>query len=337
MAQHGHLTSKEKKEIRVKRRALRKDLKRRGIRSKAEFEVIAQQLGLVYGNSHKFLLPFWRFLDKYGLWALAALLLAILLALAIIYGISALNKAKEDYTIALSGNLQKIGLELSETEDFKNPKVRLNATPVTEVNAMSVQSLPEGLDDAEGAHNGKNYLAYTFWIRNSGEVDLAYDWQVQMLEESTNVGDAIWMMIFDDGKNVIYARAPKGAAAEKLLGYTQSPQQSTAMYPEAQYYEKNGKKGVRTTPFLEDRIVTNGTEYDFEVGEKHKYTVVMWVEGDDPECTNDNFGGVLRFAFKFAVHVDEDSEDIFDDFIFEEGEYIKNNDPQGNNLNPDQG
>ena len=33
---------------------------------------------------------------------------------------------------------------------------------------------------------------------------------------------------------------------------------------------------------------------NFKVGDIDKYTVVIWVEGDDPECKNDLIGGEIK-------------------------------------------
>ena len=33
---------------------------------------------------------------------------------------------------------------------------------------------------------------------------------------------------------------------------------------------------------------------DFKVGDIDKYTIVIWVEGDDPECKNNLIGGEIK-------------------------------------------
>lgn len=334
MAQHGHLTRQEKKIIRQKRRALRKDLKKRGIRSRKEFEIMAQQMGLVYGSDKWLVGPFWRFLELLGEHWLAILLGLLAAILALIYGYSALNHRKEDFTIAVSGDLQRIGFDLSETEDFKDPKVRLTSDMLKKANAISASSLPDNLDKKEGSHNGENYMAYTFWIRNRGEETVGYDWHLVLNEVTKNVDDALWIMIYDEGKQTIYAKAPKGAKAEKLSGYAEYPLYKQAAHPKKQYYtNEKGEKGIATTPYVADREAAAGTVTTFKPGEKHKYTVVMWMEGDDPDCINKTMGGKAVFAFKFAVTGDE--KGIFDDIINKEDDYIKDTgQTQQNSKNP---
>lgn len=319
---HGHLTRQEKKIIRQKRRALRKDLKKRGIRSKKEFETMAQQMGLVYGVREGLLGPLWWFLDLLGDYWLAVLLALLAALFVTVYGYSVLEHKKEDFTIALSGDLQRVGFDLSETEDFKDPKVRLTSDVLKETNCVSIAELPTDLDNYEGNHNGVNYMAYTFWIRNHGEETVNYDWHVVLNEVTNNVDQAMWIMIYDEGKQTIYAKAPEGADAEKLAGYADYPFYDQAANPQTQYYTSgSGAKGIATTPYVSDREVSKGTVKKFKPGEKHKYTIVMWMEGDDPDCNNSTLGGKALYAFKFAVSGDE--KGVFDDIVNTEEDYIK--------------
>lgn len=319
---HGRLSAKEKKEIRQKRRALRKDLKKRGIKSRREFETIAQQMGLVYGNRRGLMGFFWWLSDLFGGKLLAVLLGFLVALMVLMYGYAVMTNKKEDYTIALSGDLNRIGLDLSETADFKDPQVRLKSTVMQEANAMSVSALPTDLDNYEGSHNGNYYMAYTFWIRNNGEETVDYDWHLVLNEVTNNVDQTLWVMIYDEGKQTIYAKAPEGAAAEKLSGYSEWPLYDQAASPDTQYYTSgSGQKGIATTPYTADREVATGTVKDFKPKDTHKYTVVMWIEGDDPECTNDTLGGKALYAFKFAVA--GDTEGVFDDIVNNDDDYIK--------------
>ena len=341
MAQHGHLTRKEKKEIRKKRRELRKDLKKRGIKSRAEFEVIAQQMGLVYGGSSGGLLGFfWRianFLRMTGaLWALLGLL--GVLALVGIY--ARMANAKGDFTISLSGDLTKKGFVLSETEDFANPQVRLKATPLQEVGAESIKNIPEDLDNGAGSHNLDDVMAYTFWIKNAGDEILTYNWDIVLNDVKNNVDSATWIMLYRekdtnddrqehdpadenetyDGNDrntsdrvmTIYAKPLEDGTDEHLSGYSSALFQNVAA-DSSQNYQKSGKYGIRTTPYLSDREVAKGTEDQFWPGEIHKYTLVMWVEGDDPDCTNELLGGKVSYAMKFGI--EEENNGIFDDLM----------------------
>ena len=56
--------------------------------------------------------------------------------------------------------------------------------------------------------------------------------------------------------------------------------------------------------------MAQGVVIDTVPGETHKYTVVIWLEGNDPECTNEIFGGFAKYSMNFRMVEDEDKEGI---------------------------
>jgi len=46
------------------------------------------------------------------------------------------------------------------------------------------------------------------------------------------------------------------------------------------------------------RIVEVGERPGLEPGEVDKFTVVIWLEGEDPECMNDILGGTIEMMMK---------------------------------------
>ncbi len=324
MAQEGKLSRKEKKEIRIKRRALRKDLRKRGIKSREEFEIIARQLGLVYGDDDKWLIiPWWirlgGILGALGLKGLLGALLFLLGGMTLLFTYAALSNQKGNFTISVSGNLLSVGFDLSDTEDFANPQVRLASTILEEVNAISIQDLPDDLDMYEGSHNMDNVVAYTYWVRNAGEVEVDYKWYMVLNAVTRGLDDAVWIMIYDEGYQTIYSKPIEATGEpEHLSGYDIPPLYNQAANPEQQYYQtEEGKWGIMTTPYAQERVVATGLVENFQPDERHKYTVVIWVEGDDPECTNEILGAHAGFVMKYAL-ASEDEESVFEDLAFED-------------------
>ena len=52
---------------------------------------------------------------------------------------------------------------------------------------------------------------------------------------------------------------------------------------------------------MEDDVVFEDIRSDFMVGEIDRYTVVIWLEGEDPECVNAIMGGEAKFSMQFEV------------------------------------
>ena len=48
---------------------------------------------------------------------------------------------------------------------------------------------------------------------------------------------------------------------------------------------------------------------NFKVGDIDKYTIVIWVEGDDPECTDDLIGGEIKMHMTLTEeHIAQDEQ-----------------------------
>ncbi|MBQ7873788.1 MAG: hypothetical protein IJ306_01305 [Oscillospiraceae bacterium] len=159
------------------------------------------------------------------------------------------------------------------------------------------------------------------------------------------VSDAIWVMVFEDNEMLFYAKPGEDGKIEVLpereydpetgeeikpkLAYEGAPMIDFSKNPESQYeIIQDGEyfDYYRIAPqnYLTDTVVANGmmlgvepfdiskhdptVPYDPENPNGiHKYTVVIWLEGDDPECTNELIGG--KIGLNFRIHLEEDMPD----------------------------
>ena len=97
------------------------------------------------------------------------------LLIVIIYIISVLYTRFGSFTITVDKyDVSRYNLCLSETPDFDKQTSRLNARAAEEITNTSVHDLPADLDSINGKHNGENYLAYTFYLKNVGENTVTY-------------------------------------------------------------------------------------------------------------------------------------------------------------------
>ena len=142
----------------------------------------------------------------------------------------------------------------------------------------SYKWLPKDITEYEGgSHNGDNYLAYTFYVENQGN-DVSDYWnEVKIADVIKNVDDAVRVRIYRDGEYITYAKI--GA---------------------------DGKPEPNTVPFIDDSVIALQHIENFKPGDIHKYTLVLWVEGSDPECTDNILGGEFKVVMDFnSEHVDE--------------------------------
>lgn len=306
----AELSKDEVKAIRQGRKKLRKEMKQRGIKSRREFELTAGTLGLYFDKNNK-LFP-WLFNHWLG-----ALLGSLFAFLAIMFLFSAVQYMRGHYTINMSDEMFKEGFTLSDNEDFLNPTTQLFANPADEVPCISISQIPEDVDEIDGEHNDV-YFAYTYYIRNEGENSVNYTWTLDLNDESLNVSEAVWIVVFEDGEPRIYAKANQRTGKEEALpefgdntkGYTLLPLKELAQ--ESDQFEVVAKQGRRTywrvipDPFLSDIKIAEGTQQNVEPMEVHKYTVVLYLEGDDPDATDELIGGHAGVEMNFRLDSEEE-------------------------------
>jgi hypothetical protein len=149
------------------------------------------------------------------------------------------------------------------------------------------QWLPAELwsEDTEGCHSGEDYLANTFFLRNASDTTVHYNYEVLVLGATNNVDHAIRIMLIRDGTEVVYARAAADGGRERVWAHDDPAQDRLA------------------TNFLNNHggVVAQVFNLTLEPGANTVYTVVIWIEGNDPECTNDILGGQFSVEIRFTL------------------------------------
>jgi len=301
------LTREQVRAIKKGRKILRAEMKERGIKSKEDFQLTAASMGL-YLDTHRGLLWLrWLFAGRGIRWLLAAAAMLLLAVLAL----SMISQIRGHFTINMSDDMFDEGFILSETADFINATTHLFCTPAENVPCISIRSIPEDIDQIDGQHNDV-YFAYTFYIRNEGKSTVDYEWFMQLNSESQNLGSALWVMVFEDGEMLLYARPSSHGGVEALpafddnsrgyldmdiMQYAKDPSQFEVIT------EKVGFNYYRIVPisFESEDVVARGQQQAVAPGDVHKYTVVIWLEGDDPDCTDALIGGHAGMDFNFRL------------------------------------
>ncbi|MBR2590195.1 MAG: hypothetical protein IKE65_04655 [Clostridia bacterium] len=201
-------------------------------------------------------------------------ILTVLLILLILWLISIFVTLYGDLVISTDRGLRENGIMLCEDESFENSAIQLSAPKVEEATNITKDWLPKDLDKTDGSHNGENYLAYTFYLKNGGKNTLDYNGTMELTGTANGMDEAIRVMIIKNGEELVYA---KGTKADR----------------------SKAEKG--TIAWLDDTIIMQTASKDFSPGSVDKYTVVIWIEGNDLECTNDILGGHIRSRILFSV------------------------------------
>lgn len=299
------LSKDEVKAIKAGRKKLRREMKARGIKSKREFELTAGALGLYFDKRRGLLLWF------AGHW-LGALIGGLLTLLAVLFIYSTVTQMRGHFTINMSGGMFREGFSLSDNVEFTNPTTALFATPAIDVPAVSISMIPENIDQIDGEHNDL-YFAYTYYIRNEGESTVGYTWDLKLNSESKGLSKGCWVLIFEDGNLRFYARSNNATGESEALppygddsrGYLEMPIMKLA--PGSDQFEAIRTVGsvtyFRVIPdnFLSSDLVAQGEINGVKPMDVHKYTVVLWLEGDDADTTNELIGGHMGVEMDFRL------------------------------------
>ena len=132
---------------------------------------------------------------------------ALVILSVVIYLISVLYTKTGSFTVSINKfDATQYALTLSDTRDFYTPTAMLNAEISKEITNISESWLPADLDNIDGAHNGDNYVAYTFYLKNAGEGMVTYNYQMYMVNVENDLDEAIRIRLYIDGEWTNFAR-----------------------------------------------------------------------------------------------------------------------------------
>jgi len=211
---------------------------------------------------------------KFILLMLLLFLLSLYLVISIIYN-------NGNFSITLDDNLYyEKSLIIYDNPEYKVYRSELYAPAPESFDNISYRWLPDDLHKYEGSNNGENYLAYSFYIENTGDRITDYWSEIVVSDVIKNVDEAVRIRVYKDDQFVTYAKAKENGTPEK-----------------------------NTISFVSDDLVAIDHVEDFSPGDKIKYTIVLWIEGSDLECTDNILGGEFKVQMNFnSEFVDEKKE-----------------------------
>lgn len=199
-------------------------------------------------------------------------LLLVSIALIIIYFLLRLFYSSGAFTVVMDQEFsRRSGLVMFESLETKEVRSVLAATRPEEMDNISIHWLPEDIDDeGDGSHNGDNHIAYTFYLENRG-LEVHYWYSIVIDDVIKDVDEAVRIWVYRNGEPVLYAKNGK-----------------------------NGEPEQDTVPFYSDTLVMMEKREFMQPGEIDKFTVVIWVEGDDPDCLDPLIGGEMKMHMEIT-------------------------------------
>ena len=202
--------------------------------------------------------------------------LLLLIIMFVIYIVLEIRMNNGSFYVSIKDNEQlESGMAIYESQKDPTPKRRLKAENLQFMDNISIKWLPDNIqNEAEGSHNGDNYIAYTFYVENQSDNVFNYWYEVISDDVIKDVDEAIRVMIFINDDKTIYAKVN----------------------------HLDGKPEKDTVGFLkeDDGTVIREVRKNLTPGEFDKVTVVIWIEGDDPDCVDALIGGQLKMHMKIT-------------------------------------
>ena len=207
-----------------------------------------------------------------------ALILILLLLVVIIYLVLGIIYNGGRFTITLDPNFSiDSGIVLYESLNSRSKTTKLYASDIDFMDNISINWIDSNIDnEKDGPHNGDNYIAYTFYIANEGDEVLNYWMEVYIDDVIKNVDNAIRIMIYQNGERTVYAKRNS----------------------------ITGEIETGTEPFYSEEMPVLRERTNFKPEDIDKYTIVIFIEGDDTDCINDLLGGEIK------MHMDIREEHI---------------------------
>ncbi|MGD9887222.1 MAG: hypothetical protein AB7T03_04610 [Bacilli bacterium] len=172
------------------------------------------------------------------------------------------------------------GIILSSDDEFLAPSPRLLANPVVDVKDVTYTWLKLSeikATNGDYIDNDYRYVAYTFYVKNIGSETVDVGYQLKITDIYKNVDEAVRILIIEDDIYESIYQKPDAIAYDY-------PDE----IPEANY-------------FIDDVLVCENRISNLRPNMYKKYSVVMWLEGEDPDCVDSILGGMIKIQMKFDI------------------------------------
>ncbi len=173
------------------------------------------------------------------------------------------------FSVAVDNPSATYSISLCERPDFKARSSRLVCDQQVKITNICGGIIPKNVDNLDGQHNGENYLAYTFYCKNIGNAPVALDYEISFNNVSNGIDECMRVRLYVNGEYTDFAKT-----------------KSDGMGPETHYCDR---------PFAGKYIVCRDLINRVEPDDYVKFTVVIWVEGDDPDCNDSIVNGKIKF------------------------------------------
>lgn len=215
--------------------------------------------------------------------------------------------------ITLSENVKKEEVDGVTYYDFIDSSSRLlvnpvnSATPTTFTDIKFAEAVSTDGDMDETDSN--NYIAYTFYLKNDGNISVDVELNLNTVTVTKNVDKALRIAVIeggyvDDNGDVKFTKGTMflkddGHGDENILRVINRQEKVK------EFYESFNKELLTVDGNFGNYVIE-----DFVPQEVRKFTIIFWLEGWDADCGDAIKHGQLKMKLVFAIRkTNEDEEE----------------------------
>ena len=173
------------------------------------------------------------------------------------------------FSVAVDNPDTTFAITLCEHDDFRTKSSRLTNDQQVKITNICGEALPKNIDQVDGEHNGENYLAYTFYCKNIGSVKTAMHYELTFNNVTNHIDECMRVRLYVNGEYTDYAKTKSDGTGNE-----------THLCDKA---------------FAGKYVVCRDVVQSVDPDDYVRFTVVIWVEGDDPDCNDSVVNGKIKF------------------------------------------
>ena len=216
------------------------------------------------------------------------------------------------FVISLDDAALALGISLSEHEEFETSSSRLLVNPVNAATPTTFTDIKFGdavmTDGDMDKTDSNNYIAYTFYLKNEGNISVDVELNLDTVTVTNNVDKALRIVVIEGGtvdedgavkftKGTLFLK-DDGHGDENIIKVISRQPDVKA------FYDSFDKELLTADDNFGNYVVEN-----FVPQEVRKFTIIFWLEGWDGDCNDALKHGQLKMKLVFAIRKTNDEEE----------------------------
>jgi len=185
-----------------------------------------------------------------------------------------------NFVMSVDPNARVRGITLSTDPDFEFKTSRLMSEPIKDARDITYAwvKIDEVMEtNGNYVDEDHDYVAYTFYVKNDGNetVDLRY--YIRITDVYNGLDKGIRIIVIEDGEISLYMKPD---------------QTNDSYYPPSM---------PRAEHFISQGTVMRKLISNFKPGQIKKFSVIIYLEGYDPDTTDELLGGMIKMQMNFSI------------------------------------